>query len=108
VTIRAGLPRSRRSYFGSLHWYSQIKIMTLACVAVLAVLALVAPAGYALPIFATLALAAGGILGAYAWVRGLPQHDRVSVWDVSGSLLFVGFFAAILSHTDQITQMIAH
>ena len=106
MNTRAGSSRSRLS-FGDLHWSAQLEAMTLVCVGILAVLAYAAPPGYGLPIFSTLALAAGGILGAYAWIRGLPRLDRVTVWDVSGGLLLVGFFAGILSRSDQITQMIA-
>lgn len=107
MELRTNPRRQAQGVLGSLHWYTQLRVMVGMSVVLMALLAMFAPPGLGLAIFSTIALLAGGALAAYAWTRGLRQHDRVSIWDVSGSLLFVGFFAAILSRPDQVLQLIA-
>lgn len=107
MELRTNPRQQHQNLLGGLHWYTQIKVMVGLSAVLLALLAMFAPPGLGLAIFSTVALLAGGTLAVYAWTRGLRQHDRVSIWDVSGSLLFVGFFAAILSRPDQVLQLIA-
>jgi hypothetical protein len=68
---------------------------------------ILAPQGFVLPFFATIMMAGGGFLAFYAWRRGLPQQRQLSVWDVSGSLLVLGFCAAILSDNEQIAKIVS-
>ena len=65
------------------------------------------PQGFVLPVFATIMMAGGGFLAFYAWRRSLPQQKQLSVWDVSGSLLALGFCAAILSDNAKIAQLVS-
>lgn len=65
------------------------------------------PLGFVLPVFATIMMAGGGFLAFYAWRRGLPQQKQLSVWDVSGSLLALGFCAAILSDNAKIAELVS-
>jgi hypothetical protein len=81
--------------------------MTAFVVGGAAVSTVAAPNGLALPLFATVVLVAGGAVGLFAWFRGIPQQRSLSVWDISGSLLALGFCSALLSDSASISALLS-
>jgi hypothetical protein len=77
-----------------------VAVLTALSVAVLLVSnGVLLPGGLDLAVVAATALAAGGLLAAYAWARQTRYRDgQVSVWDVAGTCVFVGFAALIFHH----------
>jgi hypothetical protein len=84
-----------------------VDLMTLFVVSAAAISMLIAPYGLALPAFASIMLLAGGALGLFAWYRGMPQQRSLSVWDISGSMLALGFCSALLSDDASISALLS-
>lgn len=82
-------------------------LMTLFIVSVAAGSMFIAPQGLMLPVFATAMMATGAALGLFAWCRRMPQQRSLSVWDVAGSLLALGFCAAIFADNASIATLIS-
>jgi uncharacterized protein YqgC (DUF456 family) len=66
-----------------------------------------APTGLVLPVFASIMLVSGMAVALFAWFRGMRQHRSLSVWDVAGSFLALGFCAAILSDIASIEALLS-
>ncbi|BCJ91257.1 hypothetical protein IZ6_19920 [Terrihabitans soli] len=81
--------------------------MTFFVVFAAAVSIFIAPTGLVLPVFASVMLVAGGVVAAVAWFRGMRQQRSLSVWDVAGSFLVLGFCAAILSDFASIEALLS-
>jgi hypothetical protein len=96
----------RTSQFG-LKPQALVDLMTLFVVSAAAISMLIAPNGLALPAFASITLVAGGALGLFAWYRSMPQQRSLSVWDISGSLLALGFCSALLSDDASISALLS-
>ncbi|MNG37657.1 hypothetical protein D3C84_1250770 [compost metagenome] len=63
------------------------------------------PVQMILPVLSLVSLAAAALIGLVAWYAGAPgRGDRLSVWDVSGVCLFIGFAAGMLSDPMQVVQ----
>lgn len=82
-------------------------LMTFAVVCAAMGSMFIAPTGLVLPVFASVMLAAGMAVGIVAWFRGMRQHRSLSVWDVAGSFLVLGFCAAILSDFASISALLS-
>jgi hypothetical protein len=84
-----------------------LDVTTMFVVTGAAAAIVLSPQGFVLPMFATIMMAGGGFLAFYAWRRGMPQEKKLSVWDVSGSLLALGFCAAVFSDNEQIAKLVS-
>jgi uncharacterized protein YqgC (DUF456 family) len=96
----------RRNQF-HLNPQALMDLMTLFVVCAAVGSMFIAPAGLVLPVFASVMLAAGGVVALCAWFRGMRQHRSLSVWDVAGSFLALGFCAAILSDFESISALLS-
>jgi hypothetical protein len=105
VYSQPGYPQ--RSSQVALKPQALVDLMTLFVVSAAALSMIIAPYGLALPAFASIVLVAGGAVGLFAWYRGMPQQRSLSVWDVAGSLLALGFCSALLSDTASINALVS-
>jgi hypothetical protein len=77
----------------------------LAAVPIALSLALV-PRTAALPFVSLSAFALAALVALVAWTCNMRRHgDRVTLWDVSGALAFIGCAAAMLSGPDNVLQL---
>lgn len=85
----------------AIHLQAPVIILAGVSAATLFGLDLHAVPGLALPVFGVLALSTGGLIAAYAWLRGITRGDGLSMWDVAGIFLFLGFAALIVGQPEQ-------
>ncbi len=84
---------------------TKVAALLAALVSPVLVIALLAPSPMILPVFSIMALVAAAAIGVLAWYVGAPgQSDRLTIWDVSGVCLFLGFAAGMLSDPMQVVQ----
>jgi hypothetical protein len=93
--------------FGAWRWQTQAVFLSGLSAALLLGLVWIVPPGLGLPLFATALLVFGGLVAAYAWLRGVKNSNRVSAWDVAGTCVIVGFAAAIMSRPEQVLMLVA-
>jgi hypothetical protein len=74
----------------------------------LVLVAYLVPAPFLLPILSIIFLAAGGILALVACcIRADRNSDRVTVWDVAGACVLLGFAAGIFSSPQDVVAAFA-
>jgi hypothetical protein len=93
-------------FFGALRPHSQFAVLTILAAAPLAVALTFVPAVVVLPTISLAAIALGGLAALLAWTRGARrQGERITMWDISGALVFIGCAAGMLSRPDNVLQL---
>ena len=72
----------------------------------IALLVWLLPAAQVLPAFSLVSLAAAGAVALLAWRSGAERDsDGITLWDVTGALVFFGLAAGTLSEPTQVVQL---
>jgi hypothetical protein len=80
-------------------------VVALAAPPVLLLASVTQPA-HLLPVLGIAAMAAGGVVALLGWGRGERwDKDHISLWDISGALVFLGCAASMLSEPENVLQM---
>jgi putative Mn2+ efflux pump MntP len=92
---------------GTVRPHLTLAVLTALAAAPIALsLALVSPA-FVLPVISLTAVTLAAMVALIAWVRRARRHgDRVTMWDVSGALVFIGCAAAMLSRPGNVQQLL--
>ncbi len=64
------------------------------------------PAGWAIPLGATLLFVSAGAMALLAWRRRENDPDNVNCWDVAGALTLIGICAAATIDPEQIVRLV--
>jgi hypothetical protein len=92
---------------GAIRPHVTLAMLTALAAAPIALSLVFVPHTAVLPLISLAAVALAAITALVAWVRRAKRHgDRVTMWDVSGALAFIGCAAAMLSRPDNVLQLL--